>query len=270
MEHSSLWRRVRRQSKAHKITFAVYLFLRTAVFLLLLFSLFRGRFGAVFFCLLSLLLFRLPFLLKETLQIDLPAPLEITVLFFIFCSQILGEASSFYLKYPLWDTALHTLNGFLCAAVGFSLIELLNRHHRFCGTLSPAFVTVVAFCFSMTVGVLWEFFEFFMDSVFSFDMQKDFLIHAIHSVALSENGKNVTVSIENIAKTVLYDEAGNVLFTIEGGFLDTGIFDTMKDLIVNFIGALVFCFFGYFYVKNRGRGKFAKSFIPSVKERAKD
>jgi hypothetical protein len=266
MEKTALWRRVRRQAKNHKITFAVYLFLRAAVFLLLLFSLFRARWGAAFFCLLSLLLFRLPFLLEETLQLDLPAPLEITVLLFILCSQILGEAGSFYLKYPLWDTALHTLNGFLCAAVGFSLIEILNRHHRFCGTLSPAFVTVVAFCFSMTVGVLWEFFEFFMDGVFSFDMQKDFLLPAIHSVALSEKGVNTPVTIENIAQTVLYDEAGNRLFTIDGGFLDTGLFDTMKDLIVNFIGALFFCFVGYFYVKNKGRGNFAKSFIPSVKE----
>jgi hypothetical protein len=182
----------------------------------------------------------------------------------------LGEAGSFYLKYPIWDTALHTVNGFLCAAVGFSLIEILNRHHRFCGTLSPAFIASVAFCFSMTVGVLWEFFEFFMDSVFSFDMQKDFFVTAIHSVALGGKGENVVVSVENIAKTVLYDGAGNVLFTIEGGFLDTGIFDTMKDLIVNFIGAFAFCCIGYFYLKNRSRGIFAKSFIPTLKGHIND
>lgn len=262
---SSLWRRIRLQTREHKLTFAVYLTLRLAVYAVLIYSLVQGEFAAVFFCLLSLLLFRLPFFLEESLQMDFPPALEIIILLFIFCSEILGEASSFYLKIPLWDTALHTVNGFLCAAVGFSLIDLLNRNNRFRASLSPAFVVVVAFCFSMTVGVLWEFFEFFMDTVFSLDMQKDFLINAIHSVALNENKENVTVIIENIAKTVLYDGEGDILYTIEGGYLDTGILDTMKDLIVNFIGALVFCFPGYFYAKNREKSKFAEHFIPKTK-----
>lgn len=51
-----------------------------------------------------------------------------------------------------------------------------------------------------------------------------------------------------------------------GGYLDIGLIDTMKDLIVNFIGAVIFSIFGYFYVKTRGKNKFVESFIPRVKD----
>ena len=49
-----------------------------------------------------------------------------------------------------------------------------------------------------------------------------------------------------------------------GGYLDIGLHDTMKDLFVNLIGAAVFSAVGFFYVKNRGRGRFARRFIPTV------
>ena len=82
------------------------------------------------------------------------------MLLFIFSAEILGEISSFYVLFPFWDTTLHTLNGFLAAAIGFSLVDLLNRSDRVKFDLSPLFLSITAFCFSMTIGVLWEFFEF--------------------------------------------------------------------------------------------------------------
>ena len=94
-------------------------------------------------------------------------------LLFIFSAEILGEISSFYVLFPFWDTTLHTLNGFLAAAIGFSLVDLLNRSDRVKFDLSPLFLSITAFCFSMTIGVLWEFFEFAMDQFFALDMQKD-------------------------------------------------------------------------------------------------
>lgn len=263
-ERLSLWKRIRRKRRSKRSTFILSLVLRLFVLFILILALCFGRYTTAFFCALTLVLFLLPFFIEETFQIELPATMENIILLFIFCSEFLGEIACFYVSFPLWDSILHTVNGFLCAAVGFSLIDLMNRDNRFRSTLSPAFVTVVAFCFSMTVGVLWEFFEFFTDVLFHTDMQKDFLIDMISSVALDETNTNTAIVIGDIARTLLYDADGNLLFTIEGGFLDVGIIDTMKDLIVNFIGALVFSVIGYFYLQKRGKGKFARRFIPTL------
>ena len=81
----------------------------------------------------------------------------------------------------MWDTVLHTLNGFLMAAIGFALVDILNRNKKISFQLSPAFLAVVAFCFSMTIGVIWEFFEFGMDQIFHLDMQKDTIVNTIYS-----------------------------------------------------------------------------------------
>lgn len=265
-KNESLWKRVKAKRKENRSTFLVSLVLRAFVFCGLIAAVVTGRFTVAFFCALTLVLFLLPFFAEEVLRVELPATLEIILLLFIFSSEFLGEIGCFYINFPLWDSILHTINGFLCAAVGFSLIDFTNRNNRFRSTMSPAFITVVAFCFSMTVGVLWEFFEFFMDVFFRTDMQKDFLITAISSVTFDPNGGNRAILIEGIARTILYDAQGNILQTIEGGFLDVGIIDTMKDLIVNFIGALAFSFIGYFYLKKRKKGNFAKRFIPTLPE----
>ena len=123
----------------------------------------------------------MPTILERQLQIDLPNVLEIVILLFIFSAWILGEVQTYYTIIPYWDTMLHTLNGFLCAAIGFSLVDLLNRHERVSLSLSPVYMAIVAFCFSMTVGVLWEFFECAMDQIFMQDMQKDTIVNAISS-----------------------------------------------------------------------------------------
>ena len=155
---------------------------------------------------------------------------------------------------------LHTVNGFFMAAIGFSLIDILNNSPRFHISLSPVFVAVVAFCFSMTVGVVWEFFEFGMDMIFSTDMQKDTFVNAISSVSLNPDRLNNAVQVTDIVETALYGFDGEL--TRVGGYLDIGLIDTMKDMIVNCIGALVFSVIGYFYIIGRNKGKFAKRFIP--------
>ena len=124
-------------------------------------------------------------------------------------------------------------------------------------------MAIVAFCFSMTVGVLWEFFEFFMDKVFLLDMQKDTVLHVISSVALDPANANNPVVIGPITGVTVQTTAGSVPLDL-GGWLDIGLVDTMADLIVNFVGALIFSVIGYFYVKRRGHGRFARRFIPRI------
>nr|WP_302666625.1 hypothetical protein [uncultured Agathobaculum sp.] len=221
---------------------------------------FMHRYENMFVCVLSLVLFCVPMLIERSLDIDIPPLMEAIIYCFIFAAEILGEINSFYTIIPGWDTMLHTINGFLVAAVGFSLVDLFNRSERFTFKLSPLFLAIVAFCFSMTVGVLWEFFEFGADQVMGTDMQKDFIVQNIHSVSLNPDGLNnvVDVSIESL------EVNGQDWMEFPGGYLDIGLIDTMKDLQVNFIGAVAFSIIGYFYVKTRGKGKLAASLIPIV------
>lgn len=251
--------------REHKSSFIVYMVLRVLVILMMVLQFLNKNYENVFLCLLTLLLLIVPSFIQINLKIELPTVLEITILIFIFAAEILGEIQSYYIKYHFWDTALHTINGFLMAAIGFALVDILNRSERFSIKLSPVFVAIVAFCFSMTIGVVWEFFEFSMDQFFNLDMQKDTIVHNISSVMLDPTNSNIPVRIKNINDAVVNGQSLGL-----GGYLDIGLIDTMKDLLVNFIGAVVFSIIGYFYVKNRGKGKLAKGFIPRLKSQDAD
>ena len=230
------------------------------IILTLIRSIFMQRYENVFVCVLSLVLFCVPMLIERSLAIDIPPLMEAIIYCFIFAAEILGEINSFYTIIPGWDTMLHTINGFLVAAVGFCLVDLFDRSERFSFNLSPLFMAIVAFCFSMTIGVMWEFFEFGADQFLGTDMQKDFIVHQVNSVTLNPSGLN-TVIHEPIESLVVN---GEDWMEFPGGYLDVGLIDTMKDLQVNFIGAVAFSVIGFFYVKNRGKGKLAASLIPIV------
>ncbi len=213
----------------HKNTFFVYLGLRLLVLGILILQIFHQNYENAFLCILTLILMITPSVIQATLKVEFPSPLEIIVLIFIFSAEILGEIRSFYMRFLYWDTVLHTLNGFLCAAIGFSLVDIMNRQRKMKFDLSPLFMAITAFCFSMTIGVLWEFFEFGMDFLWNLDMQKDTVIHSIHSTLLNTGGQNQSI---------------------------------MSDLIVNFIGAIIFSTMGYFYVKHRNSKSLVKGFVP--------
>lgn len=240
----------------------VYILLRTSVVLVMLAQIFNRNFENVFLCVLTLILFMLPSTLERKLDLDLPNTLEIIILLFIYAAEILGEIGAYYVTFPYWDTVLHTLNGFLCAAIGFSLLDILNRHNDVRFHLSPLYLAIMSFCFSLTVGVIWEFFECTMDQLFFLDMQKDTVVSAIGSIMLDPTGGNTPIVLKNITDVIVVQADGTQTALGLGGYLDIGLLDTMEDLFVNFIGALTFSIIGYFYVRSRGKGKFAKRFIP--------
>lgn len=251
--------------REHKSSFIVYMVLRVLVILMMILQVFNRNYENVFLCALTLILLVMPSFIQVRFKVELPTPLEIIILVFIFAAEILGEIQSYYIRFPFWDTVLHTMNGFLAAAIGFALVDILNRSKKISFQLSPAYLAVVAFCFSMTIGVIWEFFEFGMDMLFGLDMQKDTIVHSIHSVMLDPTNSNIPVGISGIEDTVVNGESLGL-----GGYLDIGLIDTMKDLLVNFVGATVFSIIGYFYVKNRGKGKVAGGLIPRLKTKDAD
>lgn len=246
-------------AKEHKRTAIVYVILRISVILVMIAEIFNQNWNNVFLCILTLVLFLLPVFVDKKLHISLPNTLEIVILLFIYSAEILGEINEYYLHFTGWDSMLHTMNGFLMAAIGFSLVDILNQSDRFSIKLSPFFVALVSFCFSMTVGVLWEFFEFGMDVFAHTDMQKDTILPVISSVMLNPEGRNVAVTVP-VESMIVNGETWNF-----GGYLDIGLYDTMSDLFVNFIGAVVFSALGVMYLRGRGKGTFIARFIPRMK-----
>ena len=240
--------------KKNKTSLIVYSVLRILVIICMIRELYHGNSENAMLCVLSLILFLVPSIAEETFKIKLPVVLEVIILLFIFSAEILGTINDFYGKFEIFDDILHTLNGFLAASVGFSLVYLLNENFV-SFKLSPIFVSLVAFCFSMTIGVVWEFYEYGMDHL-GHDTQNDKYLYELNTTYLDE-GK---VSLEGIDHTIIYDKDGNEMLYIKG-YLDIGLHDTMHDLIVNFIGAVVFCIFGYLYIINKDKYQVAGIFL---------
>ena len=250
----------REYKETKKSSLLVYFILRFLVILCLIRQIILGHLDSALLCILSLFLLLLPIIIQRKLKITLPNTLEVIIYIFIFAAEILGEIYNFYGHIANWDLMLHTLNGFLCAAIGLSLIDLLNNNSKKI-SLSPLYVALASFCFSMTIGVCWEFFEYAADKTTLVDMQKDKLVTTITSVEFDPNKSNKAVKIKDIDKTVLYDSNNNEIRTIEDGYLDIGLNDTMEDLFVNFIGATTYSILGYFYIKHRDKYKLASKFI---------
>lgn len=251
----------KKYNETNKKSIIVYLGLRLLVIISMIVQILSGNIENAVMCIVALFLFTIPTIVSEKFKIGIPSLLETIIYLFIYSAAILGEISNFYGIIPFWDTLLHTLNGFLCAGIGFSLVDILNQNSKKI-SLSPLYIAIVAFCFSMTIGVLWEFCEFTADYVLKTDMQKDRIVQSISSVELNQNGENHPVKVNDIEKTQIYSKDGT-LITIKNGYLDIGIIDTMKDLFVNFIGAILFSIIGFLYIKNRNKYNFAKNFIPT-------
>jgi hypothetical protein len=153
----------------------------------------------------------------------------------------LGELLHFYVRFPIWDSMLHTLFGFLISSVGYAVLR--NALLRRGGSEREVFGILCLFtvCFSVAFGVLWEFFEFSMDQLFGLDMQKDTIVHSIQSVLLDATQNGEVVQIDGIWNVLLDGRPLSV-----DGYLEIGLIDTMKDLSVNLLGAVLYVLLAYF------------------------
>lgn len=255
---------MRRKRAEQPVVFVLYFVLRALVLVTLVRSAFLGYYEHMMLCVLTLVLLLVPSLIEHTLDIELPDLLESIILLFIFAAEILGEIDAFYIRIPFWDTILHTTWGFLCAGIGFALFDILNRSDSSKIKLTPLYMAVSAAAFSMCIGACWEIFEYLADSFIGVDMQKDTLVQTINTVWLDPTNSNVTIPVRDIVSTQITLASGEVI-QIPGGYLDIGIHDSMADLIVNLIGALVFAVIGFAYVKTRDSNSLAARFIPRVR-----
>ena len=254
----ALWKEI----KEGRGAFFVFALLWLSTLGVLIHGVWRGRWDSVFTGTLCLFLFFLPPLVERTFSLRFPVALEISAYLFVFCAGVLGEIGGFYGRFAAFDSILHAANGFLFAGFGFCLFSLFEKKRAVQSLPSPAYQSFTAFCFSMTVGVLWEIFEFCADFFLHADMQKDTFLTGIHSMLIPD-GKGGVFHVENITKVEI-KVADGAIFTLPA-YLDVGLVDTMKDLAVNLCGAWAFCIIGYVYLKRR-RMLLAAQFIPRVRE----
>jgi hypothetical protein len=140
-----------------------------------------------------ILLIVTPALLKK-LKLDFSSWLGIFSLVFIYASLFLGEIWNFYYKFWWWDLLLHTLFGFIIGLIGISMVYFMNSKEKKIH-LNASFIAMFGFCFSVTLGVFWEFFEFFMDTTFGTTMLKSGLLDTIGDLIVNSFGAFVVAII---------------------------------------------------------------------------
>lgn len=169
-------------------------------------------------CLLGLVVLGLPSTLERKWSFEIPNYMAILYFIFLYCAIYLGEVRNFYYIVPHWDTILHAFSGAMLGAFGFTLVTILNDSEKVSVTLSPLFVCLFAFCFALAVGAVWEIYEFTGDSFFGLNMQK----------------------FRTADGTLLIGRAA--------------LSDTMKDIIIDSVGAFIVVIIGYFTLSKR-KGK---------------
>ena len=200
----------------------------------------------------AMILYFVPDLVSYKLKLHLPVILIITYYLFIFASLILGEVFAFYGPFPFWDIVLHLLSGFVIAGIGLSIVEIMSK-----GEKSKAFTLLFAFCFSITLGVMWECLEFTFDMTLRTDAQKDAHVANISTITMQRDGGNQPVRVNDIVNTDIHLASGETI-TVDEGYLDIGLMDTMKDILVNTAGATLFCIVGAVYLKKNQKASLAK------------
>lgn len=177
----------------------------------------------------------------------------------VFC--FLGASFNFYTTIPCLDDILHMCWGLLFTSLGFCVIKAFLGEPKTWGQFFAYLIFSAGFC--MIAAIVWEIYEFTMDNIFpNFDMQEDVIVNSVHSFMLHEPYDHMhTLRIDGIAYTQLYDADGNLLYTIQGGYLDTGRIDTMMDLIWCFILTAVFC--GCLTLDKKLGGKLYPYLIPA-------
>lgn len=243
-----------------KIVRFIFLILSFCVLLCLVREIVRGDVKHILTVCLTLFLFLIPSILHRKFKIVFPSALEIMIYILVFSSEILGEVMAFYVHIKIFDTILHLLYGFVMTAIGFSLIDILNNNLKAKLLLVPKYLVLFGFCYGMSSGLTWEILEYTMDKCFNQDMQKDTVITEINSVLLNEEDDNKVKTID-IDELIVNEEDYIEKY---GGYIDIGLNDTMKDLIVNMIGTIVFSMMGHAYLK--GKCKVTSKFLLKKKD----
>ncbi len=186
---------------------------------------------------LSLLLTFLPHFIQRTYKVRLPGEIQLIIVGFIYAALFLGMAREWYARFWWWDSLMHGFSGVALGFAGFLILYVLYKSGKL--QASPFLIVLFAFCFAVALGAVWEIFEFGVDTFFGDNMQR--ARFSIEKTAEYEDGSRYRLqclttdySFENVEE----EEVTRV-----------AIYDTMWDMILNSIGALIASVSGYIYLK---------------------
>ena len=167
-----------------------------------------------FLVVLTFLLFFIAQLVQDKYNFRLPGELQLLLIVFIYAGVFLGGVRDFYYRFDWFDSLLHAVSGLGLGFLGFLIPYSLYKTGKL--KASPFLIALFGFCFALSLGALWEIFEFGMDEFFGFNMQKARDLEVVY------------------------------------GYFDTrlGVLDTMHDLILDALGAFIASVAGYLYLKN--------------------
>jgi uncharacterized membrane protein YjdF len=140
----------------------------------------------VFVALATLGLTLTPRLFARWIGVELPASFLVTIVFFLFATLFLGEVFDFYERYFWWDIALHFGSAMGFGLLGFLFIFMLFAGDRYAAP--PFAIAFLSFCVAIAIGVIWEIFEFCMDQIFGFNMQKSGLVDTMYDLIIDTFG----------------------------------------------------------------------------------
>jgi len=225
-----------------------------------------------FLCAIALVFFLLPTFLYNKFNIEVPAALEISAVLFTFMCVVGGEIGHLYAQFPLWDKILHTFSGFLIAAIGLAFINFFTKRKSSVLRLTPFFAVFFAFFFALGVEVIWEVFEYAVDTFTgTTDMQADYFINMFTSKKAGGETNPVPIVVGGIESVVInFADGGEAL--VLPGYIDLGLADTMHDLIVGAVGALLFCTVEFIALKKRDKRMqmISESFVPRMHESSEE
>lgn len=176
-----------------KIQNSVIIFLRATIFLAIAGAGINKRWALFFSSTLVLSLTFLPYFITKEYKINLPVEFEFGIILFIYASLFLGELHDYYIKYWWWDILLHTGSGIALGFAGFLILYVLYYQNKI--KAKPIWIAIFAFCFAVAIGSLWEIFEFTMDYMFGFNMQKTGLTDTMWDLIVDSIGAALTSAI---------------------------------------------------------------------------
>lgn len=192
----------------------IFIITRLTVIIAGLVAIFEQNWTYVAMSVLTLVVMMLPSIVEKSLNVELPSEFEIVLILFIYGALFLGEMRQFYERFWWWDKMLHGFSGLILGNAGFLIVSFLNRSTKTTVQLSAVFVSFFSFCFAVAMGAVWEIYEYFMDQVFGFNMQRG--------------------SLDDTMTDLILDTVGAALFAVLGYFRQIGKINFIGNYLIKY------------------------------------
>lgn len=199
-----------------KINLRLWIFLITRLTVVIagIIAIFEKNWTAFGMAILTLIAMVMPSVVERKFNLEIPSEFEIILVLFIYGSLFLGEQRMFYDRFWWWDKLLHGFSGLILGNIGFLIVHYLNSGSKTNLQLNPVFVALFTFCFAVAMGALWEIYEYSMDKLFGFFMQRG--------------------SLDDTMTDLILDALGAFVFAVLGYFYQKGRFNLIDKYIIKF------------------------------------